>query len=772
MTRPQLDPPPPAQTPVQTPQDGDVILGKYEITGTLGQGGMGVVYAARHRELGDVAIKFLHPALGARPEVAKRFLQEARAGRRIKSGHVASVFDIDTVDGQPFMVMEHLDGHDLAHELRERGSFPVAQAVDLLLQAGEAVGEAHSRGIVHRDLKPGNLFLTTGADGLPFVKVLDFGISKSEDASMTATAAVVGSPFYMSPEQIMSPGLVDARSDVWSFGVILYELLAGKRPFGGATTTAIHMAILAGTYEDLLELRPELPESLEKVIADALTLDREKRIASVGALAARLAPFGTEAARVSYDRIQRVAARAPSQPPPKVTEAVAPVIRGVETIHASTPVPEDPPRVPDAAPTAKRSRDWKPVAGGAALLAVAIGVVAPRARSFWSPPEQASSTVLAPAAISAAPSAAPEVAAPPSSAAVLAPPPSASAAPTPVVPARAPSATVAASSPVAASSTACAGGASAACEAACTANANGACHELAKALEHGVGATANPARAATLYQAECDHGGTMGCNNLAGLYARGAGVALDNGKAVGLYKSACDAGNGVACSNLGGMHFDGSGVPQNQDLGARLFYRACELGTAQGCLNLSVAYARGHGVPRDASQAFSYAERACSHGLAPACVRVASAKLGGNGVTKDTRGGLGQLDAMCTAHQAAGCAALGGLYARGVGSDVPVDAIRARAYAKKGCDLGDKPSCNALEVTATVDSTDTNAARSNAAFQTQCDAGNLDACASLGKSLMKGNGVHADRAKGAALLERACKGGVQWACVGRDGGRP
>jgi serine/threonine-protein kinase len=293
---------------------GDVIAGKYEITRLLGQGGMGVVVAARHRELGDlVALKFLRPSYGEKAESYARFAREARTANRIKNEHVARVFDAGvTADGVPFMVMEYLTGEDLARVLRRRGALPATEAVDLLLQACEAVADAHNLGIVHRDLKPANLFVTTSADGLPSVKVLDFGISKSTslgDPSVTATAAVVGSPLYMSPEQLASSRTVDARADVWSLGVILYEMLAGTTPFAGESFATLSAAILRGTYTPVSELRPDCPPPLEAAIAETLARDRGARLPTVAAFAARIAPWASEAGRASCERIERIAAR-------------------------------------------------------------------------------------------------------------------------------------------------------------------------------------------------------------------------------------------------------------------------------------------------------------------------------------------------------------------------------------------------------------------------------------------------------------------------------
>ncbi len=285
---------------------GDVVAGKYEITRELGRGGMGVVVAAHQRELArDVALKFLRPSATDKPESVARFAREARTATRITSEHAVRVHDVGILDGAPFIVMECLTGEDLARVIKRRGPLPCAEAVDLLLQACEALAEAHTLGIVHRDLKPANLFLTARTDGSPCVKVLDFGISKStspDDVSVTASAAVVGTPLYMSPEQLASSGSVDARSDVWALGVILYEMVTGKTPFTGESFATIAAAILRGSVPPPSELCPGLPAPLEQAIAETLTRDPNSRPSSVAAFAARIAPCGSDAARASCRR--------------------------------------------------------------------------------------------------------------------------------------------------------------------------------------------------------------------------------------------------------------------------------------------------------------------------------------------------------------------------------------------------------------------------------------------------------------------------------------
>jgi serine/threonine-protein kinase len=278
-----------------SPGIGDVVGGKYRLSRLLGEGGMGIVYEAEHlRLMQRVAIKWLRPDVLALPDALERFHREARAICRMRGPHVAHVMDVDAdAAGRPYMVMELLRGRDLEAELQARGALPIAEAVDWVLQACAAIAEAHAVGIVHRDLKPSNLFLAEEA-GARVLKVLDFGISKvaRDEPSVTVTAMILGTPLYMSPEQVRSARDVDSRTDIWSLGVILYELITGSPPFLGTTTAAI-AAIVADATPRAREARSDVPEGLQLAIMTALAKSPENRFPSAEAFAAALTPFAS-----------------------------------------------------------------------------------------------------------------------------------------------------------------------------------------------------------------------------------------------------------------------------------------------------------------------------------------------------------------------------------------------------------------------------------------------------------------------------------------------
>jgi len=292
-------------------QKGDLLGGKYRIDGVIGEGAMGVVVSAWHIDLQQrVAIKFLHPLLADREDSVERFLREARAVVRIVSEHVARVLDVGRVEGaEPYLVMEYLEGLDLAATLQRRGALPLVEAVTYLQQACEAIAEAHAAGIIHRDLKPANLFLVDRGTEPARVKVLDFGISKmpaaQDRALLTNTTVVMGSPLYMSPEQLRSTRDVDEKADIWALGVILYEMLTGTEPFSAQSLPQLCAIILEGSPLAPRSIRPEIPAELERIVLRCLAKIPAARFSSVAELSGALIPFGSADAEASAERAAR-----------------------------------------------------------------------------------------------------------------------------------------------------------------------------------------------------------------------------------------------------------------------------------------------------------------------------------------------------------------------------------------------------------------------------------------------------------------------------------
>lgn len=286
-------------------RQGDVLLGKFRIERVLGRGGMGLVVAARHVALDELfAMKLMHPEMLSNPEAIERFVREARASARLKGEHVARVHDVGRLEnGAPYMLMEHLVGDDLSGLLDKRGALPVREAVHYVLQACDAIAEAHGQGIVHRDLKPANLFLTARANGSPCIKVLDFGISKKIDSdakfapTLTVTGAVLGSPAFMSPEQMLNGKTVDMRSDIWALGAILYELTTGALPFHGESMTELVARVMHEPPTPPSTLRPEISGAFDNVVLTCLQKRAARRYQSIEELMAALRPFAEEKAQ-------------------------------------------------------------------------------------------------------------------------------------------------------------------------------------------------------------------------------------------------------------------------------------------------------------------------------------------------------------------------------------------------------------------------------------------------------------------------------------------
>jgi eukaryotic-like serine/threonine-protein kinase len=304
-------------------QRGDIIADKYRVEQEIGRGGMGVVVAATHLDLDQrVAIKVLQKSAAYNQDAMARFLREARAAAKIRSEHVARVMDVGKLsDGLTYIVMEFLDGSDLADVLVKDGPMRITTAADYVLQACEGIAAAHAAGIIHRDIKPANLFLARQPGRTNVVKILDFGVSKfsrnaiiASDGSATQTGQVFGSPIYMSPEQLDSTIPIDGRTDIWALGIVLYELLAGKPPFYGKSSANIMTSIMRDPAPKLRAIRADVPEALEEVVMRCLEKDRDQRFSTVIDLAEAIAPFCGKGADDTVNRIYQILAESAAAP--------------------------------------------------------------------------------------------------------------------------------------------------------------------------------------------------------------------------------------------------------------------------------------------------------------------------------------------------------------------------------------------------------------------------------------------------------------------------
>jgi serine/threonine-protein kinase len=356
-------------------REGDILAGKYRVERVLGVGGMGVVVAAHHLHLDErVAIKFLLPEMLDHAESVGRFAREARAAVKIKSEHVARVLDVGTLEtGAPYMVMEYLDGQDLGKWISQRGPLPIDEAVEFVIQACVAIAEAHGLGIVHRDIKPSNLFCVRGADGRLVIKVLDFGISKMTSFNAlgpsiaTRTSALLGSPLYMSPEQMKSAKDADARADIWSLGIVLYELLTGRVPFMGETVAEIIVKIATAAPEPLRTFRPDIADGLETAFRRCTEKSPERRYRDVGELALALLPYAPRSSKGAVEKIAAIV-RSAGRPSKAVSEppsALAAESQAAPTTEAGLGH--------TAGPSVRgRSRAVAAIAGASALV-IALG---------------------------------------------------------------------------------------------------------------------------------------------------------------------------------------------------------------------------------------------------------------------------------------------------------------------------------------------------------------------------------------------------------------
>lgn len=379
---PKMADPSQSDAPDAGPEDphvGRVLSGKFRVERVLGQGGMGAVYVAHHeytKRRG--ALKLLLHRLAESPDIVERFVREASAAGLIDDPHIVHTYDAGMLEtGEPYLFMELLDGQSLEDLLEARETLHVAEALAIARQAATALAAAHDAAIVHRDIKPANLFLVRG--DTPFVKLLDFGISKfapasDDEAMLTTDGQLLGTPMYMSPEQVRGSLDIDGRTDVFSLGAVLYEMLAGVQPFFGNSVMEISVRVSEGKFRPLSELRSDLPLGLDPLLARVLSVDREQRpsaralSAELGALLAgtrdlALVESGTLPSRRAAPTTERAAEAALAQTLPSDASALSPVVE--ENVSAGASVVE---------PTGTSRRPVKWLALAVLLVAVAVAL--------------------------------------------------------------------------------------------------------------------------------------------------------------------------------------------------------------------------------------------------------------------------------------------------------------------------------------------------------------------------------------------------------------
>jgi hypothetical protein len=579
---------------------GDVVDGRYRIIRVIGAGGMGVVYEVRHERTAQrLAMKCLHPACAADEEHVARFTREAVATTIIGSEHIVFVTDHGTTpEGGPYLVTEYLEGEDLERALRREGRLEPARAVGLVLQVCSALSAAHARGVVHRDLKPANLFLVRREGVGEWVKVLDFGVAKMcaalpESASLTRTGATLGTPFYMAPEQYGGTKHVDHRADIYSIGVILYEMLSGQRPFTATTYEELYLKVVTESPLPLRGLVPGLeavPEQLERVVMRAIERDADARFSSVAELAEALSSFSSR----PVDDLRPL----PSAPGDVAIEGPAPETEPIREQPAELEAPRHVLASTldvefEETPPAGRGRAPAPRWGAAALVAlVAVGAIA----AVWSLHRSVTSSDRA----ASEPSSTPEVAG------AAARGGEGDASPAAAVddrderprgarlrdpsPAAGPGKrkTAAQSAP----------GRSGGSDGASADGGERAGDEFAEASRRS-----------------CEGGVARSCTDLANRYRSGLGVERDPEKAAQYYRRGCTGGHPDGCIELGRI-LDAGG---DQTEAVALFESACSSGFYRGCYYLGKAHESGRGTALDPSRAREIYRRTCERGHQLSC---------------------------------------------------------------------------------------------------------------------------------------------------------
>lgn len=747
-------------------------IGRYQVIERLGGGAMGMVYRGFDPEIHRVvAIKQMRSELDS-PDARTRFVREARAAGALLHPNIVSVFDFGEQDGEPYLIMEYVEGRTLQTQIANSRSVPLAARLMLLEQLCAGLAYAHARGVIHRDIKPANLMV----DGNGTLKICDFGVARLS-TSASLTSAIVGTLNYMSPEQ-WAGGPVDHRTDVFAVGVVAYELLTGRRAFSATTIPEIYSQMIAGEPLRLNPISDEIPTPLADIVHRLVERDPDRRYQKLD-----LAREDIKAARKviarSDDTMTSIAADAPPMAAvlePRPIPIPAPAVPSVQTeptedVPATVPSYRQEP-VQSAAPgqpTARRLSRWYVGALAAGLLVTTAAGIR-MATGSWRTTDGRTPVSSADAATIPPGVKRPAAGDPSAAAPVRTTPSVASTAParppiTPntdhatkaahVVPAVTPDPVKReARNP---------GAATAAMERECASGKANACSELARRFKSGEGVAADAARAVAFSERACGAGAADDCATAAVAYRDGAAVGRDRTRAADLFQRACGAGRLESCSTAGLMYLRGDGIDKDSARGLTLLTGGCDGGDGASCSNLGNAFEMGQNVAKNVERATSLYHRACGLGFMHGCALEGWMYFRGVGAPLDPRHAVALFERSCDAHAPAGCDNLGVAYAQGRGVDQ--DPSRAAGLFKRACDGGNGPGCVNLGVSALngkVGPPDPVGAALY--FQHACNLDFANGCFQLGVSYANARGVQRDDAKATSLFQRACLGGSAPGC--------
>ncbi|MEN9800775.1 MAG: hypothetical protein RL653_4472 [Pseudomonadota bacterium] len=718
--------------PVTSLAPGTQLDGRYQVVQHIGEGGMASVYEVEHLALKTrLALKVLHADLAANEEVRARFLLEGRIQAGLRHPNILQVTEIVT-HPVPGLVMELVKGPTLAELLGQGGRMDApVQVLEVFLPVLDAMGLAHRQGVVHRDLKPENILLGE-AQGRMRPAVTDFGIARRLDGGgvrQTRAGAKMGTVQYMSPEQVRGADGADARSDIFSLGAILYELVTGKRAFDEANDFDTQRAIVEGRYVAPRERAPGVHPVIEASIVRALATKPEERFptceAFAEALSACVAPAAPQAVEVRPARGGRwkyaaalllvASALAGAY---LATLAGGPSDDFLAMVESDTGAPRlDVPGVAD-----RRARYFKECARGQ-LVACQLEQVSQLPLQGEGAPLDADA--LGKACLEGQLSACP-------------------------VAARG----LSQSAPLLAYKTAWFG---------CEKGLAAACVELGKLHEDGTGVPRDEARAVALYGQACNAGSARGCDRLGVMLSEGKGCTKDATGAAALFRKSCDAGSAAGCARLGTAVRRGEGTAKDEARGLALLDKACEAGDPRACSQFAFALDDARNPARDAARAALLFEKVCSAAGHVACARLGAMYLNGDGVSKDEATAAGYLEKGCDGGDGDACYGLGSLHARGAG--VQKDDARAAVLFEKACGVGISGACNAFGISLQEGrGVRRDDGRAAALYKKACDTGEPAGCYNLGLLLAVGRGVAMDQAGAAMRFDQACNAGMVLAC--------